>query len=364
MSAVRTGGRTGSASLQPSSRQRLANFCNAVGVLPGLTSLRGVLRKDLRVLAYHRVRDVDDADDFDFDLNLISASPRQFREQMLLVRERFDPMSFHDLIAAIDMGRTLPAKPLIVTFDDGYEDNYSVAFPILHELGVPATFFVSTGHIDSGAPYAYDWLVHALCRTVAPRLQVAELGIDQALPIALADRRELAGELLFGLKGLDASVQAVIISRLEHAWDMPPPGAHAECRPMTWDQLREMRAAGMEIGSHGVSHRILAKLLPAEMVAEICESKQSLERELGVPAEVLSYPVGGPDSYDARVIAAAQDAGYRMSCNYLTGVNRLPSAPHHALRRLSVEREMDLAWFAAMTALPEVFAYRKRLRIS
>ncbi len=133
---------------------------------------------------------------------------------------------------------------------------------------------------------------------------------------------------------------------------------------MTWDQLREMQHAGMEIGSHGVSHRILAKLLPAEMVAEVRESKQSLERELGVPADVISYPVGGPDAYDERVIAAAKEAGYRMACNYLTGVNRLPSMPYHALRRLNVEREMAVAWFAAMTALPEVFAYQKRQRIS
>jgi peptidoglycan/xylan/chitin deacetylase (PgdA/CDA1 family) len=348
----------------PGKRQRLADFCGAIGVLPGLTSLRRALRRDLRILAYHRVRELDDADVFDFDINLISASPQQFREQMQLVRQHYDPMSFHDLIVAIDTGRPLPAQPLIVTFDDGYEDNYSVAFPILHELGVPATFFVSTGHIDNGTPYVYDWLVHAICLTTADWLQVPELGIDQALPDTLAGRREVADELLFELKGLDAATQTAVISRMEDAWGMPAPRTHAECRPMTWDQLREMQLAGMEIGSHGVSHRILAKLLPVEMVAEIRESKQSLERELGVTADVISYPVGGPDAYDERVIAAAKEAGYRMACNYLTGVNRLPSMPHHALRRLHVEREMDLAWFAAMTALPEVFAYQKRQRIS
>jgi len=349
---------------QPGKRQRLADFCGAIGVLPGLTSLRRALRRDLRILAYHRVRNVDDVEVFDFDLNLISASPEQFREQMLLVRRHYDPMSFHDLITAIDTGHPLPAQPLIVTFDDGYEDNYSVAFPILRELGVPATFFVSTGHIDSGTPYVYDWLVHALCRSAADRLQVTELGIDQALPDTLSGRRKVAEELLFGLKGLDAATQTTIISGLEHGWGMPLPRAHAECRPMTWDQLREMQAAGMEFGSHGVSHRILAKLLPDEMVAEIRQSKHSLERELGVPAEVISYPVGGPDAYDDQVIAAAKEAGYRMACNYLTGVNRLGSMPHHALRRLHVEREMDLTWFAAMTALPEVFAYGGRLRTS
>lgn len=346
---------------RPGTRQRLAALCSAAGVLPGLTSLRRVLRKDLRILAYHRVLRVDDPDTFAFDLNEISASPEQFHQQMSLVKRRYDPLSFHQLIGMMDKGERLPARPLIVTFDDGYDDNYHVAFPILRELGLSAMFFVSTGHIDSGMPYVYDWLVHMFGRTTATQLQVDELDVDRAIPASLAGRRELAKELLFHLKGLAATTQTAIISRLERAWGMPPT-QHAECRPMTWDQLREMRAAGMEVGSHGVSHRILAKLAPAEMAMEVQESKRTLERELGPPVEVLSYPVGGPDSYDEQVIGVAKQAGFRMACNYVTGVNRLPATAHYDLRRLSVESEMDIDWFAAMTSLPEVFAHPKRLR--
>ena len=79
------------------------------------------------------------------------------------------------MIDALDHGRALPRRAVVVTFDDGYDDNYRVAFPILRELGMPATFFVSTGHIDSGRAYAYDWLVHMIRTVHAARLQVAEL---------------------------------------------------------------------------------------------------------------------------------------------------------------------------------------------
>ncbi|MCX7514603.1 polysaccharide deacetylase family protein [Frateuria hangzhouensis] len=346
---------------RPGKRQRLAAFCSAVGVLPGLTTLRRVLRKDLRILAYHRVLDVGNPDAFAFDLNEISASPDQFREQMLLVKRYYDPIGFHQLIAALDSGRPLPPKPLIVTFDDGYDDNYHVAFPILRELGMSAMFFVSTGHIDSGMPYAYDWLVHMLCRTQVERLQVDELAFDQAMPATLAGRRALGKELLFHLKALDAITQAAVIARLGEAWGMRP-DRHAQCRPMTWDQLREMRAAGMEVGSHGVHHHILAKLSPADMVTEIDQSMRTLQREIGAPIEVLSYPVGGPDSYNPQVIEAARRAGFRMACNYVTGLNRLPATSHYGLQRLSVESDMDIDWFAAMTSLPEVFAHPKRVR--
>jgi peptidoglycan/xylan/chitin deacetylase (PgdA/CDA1 family) len=331
-------------------------------MLPGLTSLRHVMRKDLRILAYHRVLQVDEPDAFAFDLNEVSASPSQFYDQMQWVKRHYNPIRFHDFLAACDGGAPLPPRPLIVTFDDGYDDNYHVAFPILRELGLSAMFFVSTGHIDRGEPYAYDWLVHMLCRTRATRLWVEELNFDQPMPNTLAARRALAESLLFQLKALDASTQAAVIARLGTAWGMQP-GKHAQCRPMTWDQLREMRAAGMEVGSHGVDHHILAKLSPAAMMAEVHESMSTLKRELGAPIEVLSYPVGGPDSYNGHVIDAARQAGFRMACNYVTGVNRLPAAAHFELQRLSVESEMDIDWFAAMTAMPEVFAHRKRVRL-
>ncbi len=81
-------------------------------------------------------------------------------------------------------------------------------------------------------------------------------------------------------------MQADLASRLEADWVFLRAGGHPDCRPMTWDQLREMQRGGMEIGSHGVDHRMLAKLSPGRMLDEVRGSKQALERELGVPARV------------------------------------------------------------------------------
>lgn len=343
-------------------RQTLARWFHASGLLPGLQRLRGVLRRDLRILAYHRVVDVPDPACFGFDLAVVSASPDQFHRQMDLLRRRFNPVRFQDLIAALDGGPSLPRDPVIVTFDDGYDDNYHVAFPILRALGVPATFFVSTGHIDSGLPYAYDWLVHMVCFTPAERIVLAPLGLDRTLPASLPERRAFAEALLDRLKAFDDAVQADLIATLEGAWQMPR-APQRDCRPMTWPQLRQMQEAGMEIGSHGVHHRMLAKLPEAAMEEEVAASKQRLDRELPRPVDVLSYPVGGPDAYDARVIAAVARHGYRIACSYVSGTNPLAAPPRHALRRLPVEREMQAPWFSAMVTWPEVFGYPSRLRL-
>ncbi|HEX7801972.1 MAG TPA: polysaccharide deacetylase family protein [Pseudoxanthomonas sp.] len=343
-------------------RQILARRSHALGVLPVLRRLRAALRQDLRILAYHRVLDSADPDGFSFDTELISATGEQFREQMRAIKRDFHPMRFDQVLSYIDAGRRLPKGAILVTFDDGYDDNYRIAFPILRELGMSAMFFVSTGHIDSGMPYAYDWLVHMVCTTRAPKLQAPELGIDWEIPEALVERRALAARLLDQLKGLDDAGQEALISRLEREWDIPRSAGHPDCRPMGWDQLREMHQGGMEIGSHGVGHRMLAKLPREQMSREVNGSKQSLERELAAPAHVLSYPVGGPDAFDAATIDIVRSAGFRMACSYMAGTSAPDTDSRYRMRRLPVESEMDAAWFSAMVSVPEVFSYSSRLR--
>ena len=336
--------------------------------MPAVGRLRAALHRDVRILAYHRVLPSVAPADFRFDLDLVSASSEAFRRQLGIVRRRFVPMRFDELADCLDHGRRIPSRAVLITFDDGYDDNYRIAFPLLREAGLSAMFFVSSGHIASGRPYAYDWLVHMLCTTTQPRLLAPELGIDWPLPDAgcdagsegLAERRRLAGELLDRIKTLDAAGQQALVERLQREWDMPDAAGHPDCRPMTWAQLREMHAAGMEIGSHGVDHRMLAKLSPAAMREEVAGSKQAIEAALGVPVTAMSYPVGGRDAYDDAVMAATRDAGYRLACSYLAGCERLQPASRFQMRRLPVERHVDAGWFEGMLSLPELFCHRSR----
>ncbi len=343
-------------------RPWLARACRRSGLLPLAGGLRGLLRDDVRILAYHRVLDSVEPAGFSFDVDLISASAEAFRAQMRHVRRHFHPMRFDELADCLDRGRRPPPRALLVSFDDGYEDNYRIAFPILRELGMSAMFFVSTGHIESGAPYAYDWLVHMLCSAEAERVALPELRIDTPMPADRDGRRELARRVLDRTKALDADAQQAMIARLEREWRIPREPGHPCCRPMRWQELRRMQRAGMEVGSHGIDHRMLAKLPAAEMEREVFGSKQALERELDCRVDALSYPVGGPDAYDGKVIRAAREAGYRLACSYQAGTDAATDETRYRMRRIPVERQMDAPWFEAMMALPEVFAYGSRLR--
>ncbi|MDF3983203.1 polysaccharide deacetylase family protein [Luteibacter sp. PPL201] len=342
----------------PGIRGRLGELCYASGLLHSLQKVRAWWQHDLRILAYHRVMPLPDPATYPFDLELISTPPHEFREQMKRIKRHFRPMRLTDVAAALDAGEALPPDTVAVTFDDGYDDNYHVAAPILDELGVPATFFVSTGHIDSGRPYAYDWLVHMILVTGAPRLALPELGIDVPMPRERPLRRRLAGQVLLRMKWLDALGQSAMTERLEAEWNLPSADARPrQCRPMTWDQIRAMERAGLEIGSHGVHHRMLARLPLDEMTREIRQSKATLDRELAQPAILMSYPVGGDRAYNDAVISATRNAGFRLACSYVCGTNAEPSENRYALHRLPVESTMGPGWFAAMLALPQWMTY-------
>jgi peptidoglycan/xylan/chitin deacetylase (PgdA/CDA1 family) len=339
-------------------RGRLGELCYSGGVLPPLQRMRAWWQKELRILAYHRVMPLPDPRSYDFDLELISTSPERFREQMQLLKQRFCPMRLTDVAAALDAGEALPPDAVTVTFDDGYDDNYRIAYPILQELGIPATFFVSTGHIDTGRPFAYDWLMHMILLTPARRLVLPELDMDLPMPDTRDERRVLGGKVLLAMKNIGALEQSAMIARLEREWQMPSDAATPDaCRPMTWAQLREMQAAGFEIGSHGVHHRMLAKLPRDEMEREIRQSRAALERELAPATMLMSYPVGGDRAFDQHVIEATHAAGFQLAVCYICGTNLQPAAHRYALNRLPVERNMGPGWFAAMLTLPSLMSY-------
>lgn len=339
-------------------RAQLARWCERSGALPIFERLRRLRGAELRILAYHRIVDLHQRANFSFDLEVISANSKDFEQQARLLQRRYHPLRLVDVVNLLDAGNPLPKGAVVITFDDGYDDNFHVAFPILRRLGIPATFFVSTGHIDDGLPYAYDWLVHLLLQTDATQLQLPQLGIDQPIPAHSTERRLLAETLLSQIKTLPADAQETLIEQLGQQWGIPRDQPHADCQPMTWNQLREMHAAGMEIGSHGRYHRMLAKLPAAQLRAELEDSKATLDRELNTTAVTLSYPVGGRTAYNAEVLRACETAGFRLGCTYRPGTNPWPPDSMFELRRLAVERYMDQAWFAAMLAAPELFACR------
>lgn len=310
----------------------------------------------ITILAYHRVYDIGEEDEFPFDPELVSATPADFRWQMERVLRAGSPTTFARLAAAIDGGTDPPPRPIIVTFDDGHRDNFTHAFPVLRDLGIPATVFLSTGYVGTAGTFWFDRVVQLLYRAPRGRVRVRAAAFDEEAGDHVASRRASAARLLRVLKAVPDAVRLCALRELEDALGRyPPPGDDALSGALTWDQVREMARGGIEFGSHAVTHPVLTRLEDGPLANELASSRRTIEKEVGQPVTALAYPVGGTEAFDERVVSSSARAGYRFGVSYVSGVNDGVPDPYR-LRRLHVERYTSRAYFEALLSVPRLFA--------
>jgi peptidoglycan/xylan/chitin deacetylase (PgdA/CDA1 family) len=324
--------------------------------------MAGVTRARLRsgpsgltILAYHRIQDLADESRFAADPELVSASVAEFRRQLAFLRERWNPIGLSNAMDVIERGQALPPRSVAITFDDGHLDNYTHAFPLLREMNVPATIFLSTQYIGSREPFWFDRVSTLLfCAPAGPlRLPLADLTLQLG---DIASRRAASDRLLSVLKRLADERRRDALQELEallarHA----VPVDAAPTSALDWDQVREMTRHGIEFGSHTVTHPVLSMQTEDRVRFELSQSRETIRRETGQRADLLAYPVGKTYTFNDRVVAIAKECGYRAALAYIDGVNDPSSADRFALKRIAVERYIPHPLFMARMTFPGIF---------
>lgn len=338
-------------------REIVSDLLFGLGLISVLGSMRSSVISDLRVLAYHRVLPELDEASFEFDAELVSATRAEFDWQMAYVARRFNPVSCEQVAAALNGGPPLPKRAVMITFDDGFRDNYDVAYPVLHRRALSAVFFLTSGYIDKHEIFWFDWLVHVLLRTTATTIRLDVLNLTLTMGPSIECRRQSAIELLRVLKVVTESERTVALQQLREATAVAiAPVTDRQSACMTWDQIREMSAGGMEFGSHTVTHPILSTIGDlAHLRFELEESKAAIERETGRPVLALAYPVGGRMAVSDAVVAAVDQSGYKFAFTYEPGCNKPSRCERFLLKRLQVERYTTRSLFAASMEMPEIF---------
>ncbi|HUN25886.1 MAG TPA: polysaccharide deacetylase family protein [Steroidobacteraceae bacterium] len=334
--------------------QRLIEVAERFGLVRALEPFHDRLRATLTVLAYHRVMPVDALAAYPFDPELISATPDQFEWQMEYLRRHRNLVSLKQVQAHLEGAQRLPPAAVAVTFDDGFSDTYRYAFPVLKRFAIPATIFVTTGYVDSGEPFWFELAAYLALR-VPPRSLRVE-GSEAAFPLgtSAAERRRSLHDIQELLKNLPNARRTAVVgqwarqfqAQIEH-------GAIAHSRPISWSQVAEMAAAGIEFGSHTVTHPNLTRLSDTELEWELAESKRVLETRLNGAVTALAYPIGTRSAFDARVISAAERAGFRLGVSYIPGANRQMSLERYELRRHGVGLGTTARYFRALVSLPD-----------
>ena len=341
----------------PGKKSLLARTISKTGMLAPVALLRGLVRSEVAILAYHRVLNRWDEESFEFDPDLISASAEDFHWQMSYIRTHYSPVTFRQFLNHLDGGPTLPKRPIIVTFDDGFDDNYLFAFPILRALNIPATIFLSTGYIGQARTFWFDWLFFLCNQAGNGGISVRISNTQYRFSASMGARRAEIANVLSHVKRLPDAELRSDLKRIEQelALNFPVEG-FPQSHPLNWDQVREMAASGIEFGSHTVTHPILANLTSDRLNDELKDSKSELECQLACAIDVIAYPVGGRFAFNSTVVGAVRNAGYKIATSYIPGMNSLKNIDLFSLRRLRVERYTTREDFMGMLALPELLS--------
>ncbi len=305
--------------------------------------------RGLLVLNYHRIGNPACTP---WDHDLWSASTEEFDWQIGYLKQHSDLIGPSDLEHAKANPR---GRHVLISFDDGYRDNYAAAFPVLKSHGVPATFFLATRFLDEPHISWWDeiaWMV----RTTSRDFLDGPNWLPDPLLIDPVDPQLTIRQLLKIFKSLPGDRNAEFLQWLgEETGTGRCPTRLAIDQWMTWDMVREMRAQGMQFGAHTVNHPVLTRIPVEQQLWEITESRKRIEQELGEPIHIFSYPIGGAASCNSETLECLRREGFQWAFRYGIGFRSDPFANPLQIPRLAVEHTTARTMFRALTTLPRLF---------
>jgi peptidoglycan/xylan/chitin deacetylase (PgdA/CDA1 family) len=317
----------------------------------GLSSLAGAPRlwqrafasDGVAVLMYHAVtRTSLSVTDWVF------VEERLFRQQMLYLKRHCQVLPLRDVPAAIRTGTK--QRPIVaLTFDDGFQNNYGIAFPILRELALPATIFLATDFVDSDDTVWFCRINDALSRTSLTRLAWDGKTYDLSSP---RSRAAAHARFQVQLKRFKHPELLERVARLVEALGDRPGKAiprGSVYRMLATPEIREMAGMGLiEFGAHSCSHAILSGLTAAERKREVVESVAAVARLTGSPCTLFAYPNGRAIDYGPCDMDELRGNNITVAVTTVAGPNDA-SVPALEMRRYGVGAGTSLSQFKLLT---------------
>ncbi len=333
-------------------KAKLAKALDATGLMSLFRRMQDLNKKSsLVTFAYHRVAKGASFVS-QFDHTMFSTHEAEFDAHLNKMLKLADPVSESELIDAVYGNGTLPKRGFMITFDDGYKDNYEIAMPILKRLSIPAVFFLPSSVIDERKLGWWDliyWCLKATeKKTIEVRGKIYQISSDVTVE---------AEKFTALIKNLPYEDTAGLVKEIQHACEVDLPTSERQSQElMTWDDAKQCIKAGITIGAHTHTHRVLSQLNLAEQENELKISKQVLEDRLGIAINSLAYPVGGYEHFNTNTKSIAQEVGYKIAYSFLTGTNDIRNIDAYDIKR--TDHYLDEWSYAGAFTLPKLFAYR------
>jgi len=295
-------------------------------------------RSAVVVLMYHRITRSDDA--------FGGSDVDQFREQMRWLKQRCRLIAPEEYLDAVKRpSRLRPA--VLVTFDDGYRDYHDNAYPVLHDLKIPAVVFVATSFLGSNRLIWTDAVSWAFFRS--PR-KVLRLPWATGVSLELGDgqERERAARMVKDfLKDRPDAERLRLQESLFEDLGVDPEDGSAGRQMLTWEEAR----ATLEYtryGGHTHTHPILSQITPEEADKEIRLCRERVQSEIGIAPRFFAYPNGRAQDFTEQTKASLVRHGFELGFATIEGVNDAQSDRYAIRRQPTGARNLaDFAWLVA-----------------
>lgn len=264
------------------------------------------------VLLYHRVYD------YQSDPQLLAVRPENFEEQINYLKENYSLLSVEQFSWCLKNKLRFPNKSVLITFDDGYADNYLYALPILEKLKVQALFYISTGNLNSEKCFWWDELEQLLLKD-GNKLKAGTFtsnGVSMYVDSTLEVRMQFYHTLLLALRSMNTSDRQKVLDDVYNLIGSSNPTSEFRC--MTNEEVKKMaKSHSAIIGAHSVNHPSLTACSKEEMDFEIAESKKVLEQITGKSIIHFSFPYGTKNDYNSQICERVKYYGFEFSsANY------------------------------------------------
>lgn len=262
---------------------------------------------------------------------------------MRFLAAHFKVISFQDLLERLkNKSFKDAARYGVITFDDGWRDNYDNAYPILREYGFPATIFIATAYVGTNKwfwPERLAYLLKELDSAGHAGYSSETLsGLMQKYGIACQRQGAWGGQADRIIERLKARPSEEIISLLAGLEDLLGKECPAKRLLLSWAEVKEMSGCGVSFGSHTANHRILDGLSDYEIRTELEVSRSELLRRDINFVPVFCYPNG---NYNPRVVRLVKEAGYEAAVNTHPGQVKIGTNDLYTLNRIGVHNDIS-----------------------
>ena len=251
-------------------------------------------------------------------------SKKLFLKQMLFLKKNCNVISL-DKLEKYKREKDIKKNTVLISFDDGFENNFKVAAPILKKLNLPCIFYISTGMIGKNDMFWVDKIEDIINRT---KIKYLDIDLEKKIRFPLNSKLEKI-KAVEQIKKFSKRVSAIkknkLIKRLSIILKIKPSNKYSKnYRVMNWQQVKKLASNDLfEIGGHSLNHDILTRLSVSEMKKNIKQSITLLEKKLNKKIKHYSYPEGQSTDYNDNIKKYLRSLGIKICPTAINGVAKL-----------------------------------------